>query len=316
MKDLKVENILPNALRKGDLVGIVSPSKDITSDGITQLENGICFLNSIGLEVIFANNTGMSNIDKILTPKQKGDDINQLFADKNIKAIFCSRGGEGCFDVLPYINYNVIKENPKIFAGFSDITHILDAIYVKTGLITFNASNVKTLGEKLGERMTIETLNDFKDKIIDNNFAEYKHFTDWKCIRSGKANGTLIGGNLHCFTNLLGTEYSPNFDNKILFLEELGMESTPYMVIERLNKLKNIGAFEKINGIWVGNYEHDSKKLLEDMILEVTKNYSFPILKCNDFGHNNINVVIPVGAKVILDATKMSIEIIDKVLIK
>ena len=314
MKDLKVESILPDILRKGDLVGIVSPSKDITSDGITELENGINFLTNLGLDVIFANNTGMSNIDKLLTPKQKGDDINQMFVDKNIKAIFCSRGGEGCEDVLPYINYELIKDNPKIFAGFSDITHILDAIYAKTGLITFNASNIKTLGEKLGDRITIETLNDFKDKMMDNNFAEYKHFTEWKCMRSGKANGILVGGNLHCFTNLLGTDYSPNFDDKILFLEELGMESTPSMVMDRLNKLKNIGAFEKINGIWVGNYEHDSGKSIEDMILEVTKDYSFPILKCNDFGHNNINVVIPIGAKVIVDATKTTIEIQGKVL--
>lgn len=305
--------LIPNRLKEGDLIGIVSPSQDITLDSLEVLNRGLKILNNFGLKIVFASNTGINNAGKVLTPKQKGEDITEVFANNEIDAVLCTRGGEGCNLVVPYIDYDVVKANPKIFGGFSDITHILNAIYSKTGLITFCCTNVKTLGEKLGDRISLETINDFKEKLFNNNF-KFNHNTNWRCIRSGRGEGILIGGNLYCFTNLLNTEYCPSFEDKILFLEDLGMESTPEMVMDRLNMLKEVGAFDKIKGIWVGNYVHESGKLLEDMILEVTKEYSFPILKCDEFGHSKINVVIPVGGRAVLDADNLTIQIIDKVL--
>lgn len=127
--------------------------------------------------------------------------------------------------------------------------------------------------------------------------------------------GVLVGGNLSTLVKLLNTEYCPNFNNKILFLEDYADESPLDEIDSKINILKQHKVFEKIKGLWIGYYEKDMEiAKFEDVIMNNLKEYTFPILKCNDFGHNCENVVISIGAKVKLDATNCEVEIIEKIL--
>lgn len=156
-------------------------------------------------------------------------------------------------------------------------------------------------------------MDDFKLRLIDGQNSKVEHFTKWKCMKEGSVEGTLIGGNLSTFVKLLNTGYCPDFNNKILFLEEYAEESSLDEVDSKINILKQHKVFEKIKGLWIGYYEKDTEiAKFEDVIKNNLEDYTFPILKCNDFGHNCENVVIPIGGKVKLDATNCEVEIIEQ----
>ncbi len=235
-----------------------------------------------------------------------------MFADTEVKAIICSQGGQNSNAILPYIDYEIIKNNPKIIIGISDSTAILNAIYSKTGIITYHQNDVVW---GLGRETSEKEINDFKLRLIDGKNGKIEHFTKWKCLKAGIIEGTLIGGNLSTLVKLLGTEYCPDFNNKILFLEDYADESPLDEIDSKINILRQYKVFEKIRGLWIGYYEKDTEiAKFEDVIMNNLKKYTFPILKCNDFGHNCENVVIPIGAKVKLHATNCEVEILEKTL--
>lgn len=302
--------MLANKLNKGDTIGIVSPSAPIIEDLKEQFERGLQAIKNMGFKVKLSKNAYANTLGYSATISEKVEDINEMFADKEVKAIICSQGGQNSNAILPYINYEVIGANPKIIMGISDGTAILNAIYTKTGMITYHQNDIIWgLG---GQEVAEKEVSDFKLRLIDGENGKVKHFTKWKCMKEGIIEGTLIGGNLSTFVKLLNTEYCPDFNNKILFLEEYAEESSLDEVDSKINVLKQHKVFEKIKGLWIGYYEKDTEiAKFEDVIKNNLEDYTFPILKCNDFGHNCENVVIPIGAKVRLDATNCEVEIIE-----
>ena len=252
----------------------------------------------------------MSNTFKYsATPQEKADDINSMFADNKIKAIICSQGGENSNSVLPLLNFSIIKNNPKIFLGISDINVLLNAIYQETGLVTFHGNDVMW---GFGTQHTDYDEQEFKDRLIDGKIGKIKHNSEWKCIREGISEGILIGGNLNCLNKLTGTKYLPDFESKILFLESFDGSNPPDDVECALSHLKQIGVFEKIKGLWIGCYNHKSKIPYEEIVMNVVKDYDFPILKCDDFGHNTPNTTIPIGIKIKLDAANKQVVLLNK----
>lgn len=188
-------------------------------------------------------------------------------------------------------------------------TALLNAIYTKTGMITYHQNDVIW---GLGRKTSQKEIEDFTLRLIQGKNGKIAHFTKWKCLKEGKVEGVLIGGNLSTLIKLLETEYCPNFDNAILFLEEFAEESSLDEVDSKINILKQHKVFDKIKGLWIGYYEKDTPiAKMEDVIRNNLKEYSFPILKCNDFGHNCENIVLPIGAKVRLDATNCEVEILE-----
>jgi len=313
--------MLAKSLQKGDTIGIIAPSNPISQDRKYLLDNAINKFESLGFKVILSKNC--FKIDKYGVsagePQERADDLNEMFSNPKIKAIYCAHGGDTANQIILLIDYNIIKKNPKIFLGMSDIDVLHLAINTKTNLITFHGSDPKS-----GRGLDLDidyTWQNFQNRLI-NKSKELPASSERICVRKGIAEGKIIGCNLSSILKLAGTPFFPNFENSILFLE--GYSENTKKAIFKLQQLKEIGVFNKIKGIVIGyvigfqdkNWikENNIKTKYENIVLDITKGYNFPILKTNDFGHRSPNCYLPIGAKVKLDATHKSIEILDNFL--
>ena len=293
--------MLPNSIKLGDTIGVIAPSNIILEKDEEYIEKSTKLFEDLGYKVKFGKYVRANTLGYGATAKQKAEDINNMFADKEVKAIICVKGGEDSNTTFDYIDYELIKNNPKILCGFSDITSITNAVYSKTGLVTFNGPTFKSLTSWETDYAFKELIKRFQDKSLELGVEEDKY----KTIQEGIAEGQLVGGNLGLTTKLVAGKYSLDFTNKILFIEELGFESDPNLVNNNLYYMKQNGVFDKIKGIWVGNYEHESWIELEKILLDVLGGeYEFPIIKSNNFGHCDKKTVIPIGTKAKIDTTK------------
>ena len=285
--------IFPEKLQKGDTIGVVAPSNPIIGENIQEIEKAKEIIEKLGFKVkysknLFSNTNGYSS-----TAQEKAQDINDMFADKDVKMIWCAKGGENSNSTFEYLDYNLIKENPKIICGYSDITSITNMITEQTGLITFSGTNFKTIATD----ETDFSLNEIIKTFVDGNTKLGKP-EDYTILQEGEAKGRLIGGNLSLIRGMVAGKYSIDFKDKILFLEELGIETGPALVNNYLYYMKQNGIFEQIKGLWIGSYEHESGISLEKIVFDVIgHDYKIPIIKSNNFGHIENKIVIPIGAE-------------------
>ena len=300
--------IKPKKLELGDCIGVVAPSDPVTNEKIEELNRAKEIVEKKGFKVKFSKNVFSNTLGYSATAKEKADDINEMFRDKEVKMIWCSNGGENTNSVFEYLDYDLIKNNPKIVCGYSDITSLTNMITEKTNIITFSGTNFKTIA-------TDETDFSYNEAVkrFVNGELELGKTNDYIVLKEGIAEGELVGGNLSLIRGLTTGKYSICFENKILFIEELGFESDPALVSNYLYFLKQNNVFDKIKGLWIGNYEHESGFTLEKIIMDVLGNeYSFPIIKSNNFGHIERKIVIPIGAKARIDTNKETkIELIE-----
>jgi muramoyltetrapeptide carboxypeptidase len=290
--------IKPQRLKKGSLIGIISPAS--SPDDLSTVENGANYLEKLGYRVEVGKNVGQNFGYLAGTDQQRIDDIHYMFRKKDVKAIFCARGGYGTPRLLDKIDYSLIKRNPKILVGYSDITALQMAIMKKTGLVTF-----------AGPMLSMDFQNDISEfteemfwKILTSNkkFGRVSQPDDEKIfeLHKGQARGRIMGGNLSVFTSLVGTHYFPDLKDKILLLEEIG--EMPYRIDRLLNQLRLNKAFARIKGVILGAFidcnEHDPLKKtlsLGEVIseyLEGTKN----------------NITVPFGIVAKINTTKNIIE--------
>lgn len=287
--------MVPQAIKPGDTIGVIAPANVILEKDEEYIKKSTKLFEDLGYKIKFGKYVRENGLGYGATAKQKAEDINNMFADKEVKAIICVKGGEDSNSTFDYIDYEIIKNNPKIICGFSDITSITNVIYAKTGLITFNGPTFKSLTSWETDYSFNELIKRFQDKSLELGTKEDKY----EIIQEGTAEGELIGGNLSLIAKLIAGKYTVDFTNKILFIEELGFESDPNLVNNNLYYMKQNGIFDKIKGIWVGNYEHESGITLEKILLDVLDGeHKFPIIKSNNFGHCDKKTVIPIGAKV------------------
>lgn len=286
--------MVPQAIKPGDTIGVIAPANVILEKDEEYIKKSTKLFEDLGYKIKFGKYVRENSLGYGATAKQKAEDINNMFADKEVKAIICVKGGEDSNSTFDYIDYEIIKNNPKIICGFSDITSIINVIYAKTGLITFNGPTFKSLTSWETDYSFNELIKRFQDKSLELGTKEDKY----EIIQEGTAEGELIGGNLSLIAKLIAGKYTVDFTNKILFIEELGFESDPNLVNNNLYYMKQNGIFDKIKGIWVGNYEHESEITLEKILLDVLDGeYKFPIIKSNNFGHCDKKIVIPIGVK-------------------
>ena len=288
--------MLARGLKKGDAIGIVSPSDILKEkEDLETVEKAVEMMEREGFKIIkgkyaFKDETGYGT-----TAIHKAEDINQMFENKEIKAIFSITGGNNCLSTFEYLNWDLIKKNPKIFCGFSDTTSLVNEINSKTGLVTFLGPSFKSIAS--GEtdyrfKAVIDRFVNLKDNLFYN-----EDIKEFEVIREGKASGKLIGGNLCLTTDLVSGNYKIDFRDKILLLEDLFFESPPARVSHDLYKLKQQGIFKQISGIWIGNYEGDIglEKILIDTIGDIE--FDKPIVKSENFGHAEKKIVIPIGTE-------------------
>ena len=305
--------IKPKKLNRGDTIGVVAPSAPIVGINIEQLENARKIVEKDGFKVKYSKNLFLNTNGYSSTAKEKAEDINEMFKDKEVKMIWCAKGGASSNTTFEYLDYELIKNNPKIICGYSDITSLTNIITKKTGLVTFSGTNFKTIA-------TDETDYSYKEAIkrfVDGSLAIGKSGEEYKTIQEGTAEGELIGGNLNLISGLVSGKYSLDFKDKILFLEELGLETDPEKSSNFLYYLRQNGVFDKIKGFWIGNYEHESGFTLEKIVKDVLEDdYKFPIIKSNNFGHTETKTVIPIGTKARIDTNReIKIELIESCII-
>ena len=293
--------ILPKAIKPGDTIGVIAPSDLIREKDLEHINKSKELFESLGYKVKFGKYVSTNALGYGAIPKQRAEDINSMFEDKEVKLIMAARGGEDSNTTFDYIDYELIKNNPKIICGFSDTNSIANAIYSQTGLVTFNGPTFKSLTSWETDYAFKELIKRFQDKSLELGVDDDKYTT----IQEGIVVGELVGGNLSLVARLVSGKYSLDFTDKILFVEELGFESSPNLVNNNLYYMKQNGVFDKIKGIWVGNYEHESGISLEQILLDVLDGeYDFPIIKSNNFGHCDKKTVIPIGTKARIDTTK------------
>ena len=301
--------VIPNKLKKGDTIGVVAPSNPIVGDNVEEIMKAKEKVEKDGFKVEFSKNLFSNTNGYSSSAKEKAEDINYMFSNKNIKMIWCAKGGENSNSTFEYLDYDLIKKNPKIICGYSDITSLCNIITAKTGLVTFSGTNFKTIATDETDFSYNEAIKRFVDGNLDLGIPE-----DYKVLNEGIAEGELIGGNLSLTRGLVEGKYKIDFRDKILFLEELGFETGPAMASNYLYYMKQNGVFDKIKGLWIGSYNHESNISLEKIVLDVIGDkYNFPIIKSDNFGHIEKKIVIPIGTKAKIDtASKEKIMLLER----
>ena len=304
--------MIPTKLKKGDTIGVIAPSNYIEKDDLEYINASIALMEASGFKVKFGKYVFEDTLGYGTSPEKRAADINWAFKDDEVKAIMCVKGGEDSNTTLDYIDYEMIKKHPKIICGFSDNTSILNAIHEKTGLVTYHGPTFKSLTSwetGYAYKQFIKTFAENTESLIMGEPED-----EYTTIQAGQATGELVGGNLSLFTKLICGKYAVNLQDKILFLEELGFEAAPEMVNSNIYYLKQNGVFDRIAGLWIGNYEHPSKVSIEKIIKNaIGDEYKFPIIKSDNFGHIDKKIIIPIGTKAEINTNeKIKIKLVEK----
>lgn len=304
--------MIPTKLKKGDTIGVIAPSSYIEKDDLEYINASIALMEASGFKVKFGKYVFEDTLGYGTSPEKRAADINWAFTDGEVKAIMCVKGGEDSNTTLDYIDYEMIKKHPKIICGFSDNTSILNAIHEKTGLVTYHGPTFKSLTSwetGYAYKQFIKTFAENTESLIMGEPED-----EYTTIQAGQATGELVGGNLSLFTKLVCGKYAVNVQDKILFLEELGFEAAPEMVNSNIYYLKQNGVFDRIAGLWIGNYEHPSKVSIEKIIKNAIEDeYKFPIIKSDNFGHIDKKIIIPIGTKAEINTNeKIKIKLVEK----
>ncbi|WP_370773142.1 LD-carboxypeptidase [Clostridium sp.] len=304
--------IKPKPLHQGDTVAIISPASPTDKNLIDKCVDS---LNTLGLKVVVGESCLSEHGFLSGTDDIRAKDINCMFADKNIKGIFALRGGYGCARLLNLIDFKLIKKNPKIFVGYSDITALHIAINQKSKLVTYHGPMIST---ELIKGLDEYTASYYKKFIFGNEKVEEIYNPEGynlESINTGISSGQLIGGNLSLICSSLGTKYEINTKNKILFLEEV--EEPPYKIDRMLTQLKQSGKLKDVNGIVLGTFTNciapNTKKSLslQDVFNEIILPLNKPTLSNLACGHCLPTLTLPLGSKVLLDANTKKIKILE-----
>jgi muramoyltetrapeptide carboxypeptidase len=327
-----MKKIYPEKLKSGDEVRIIAPScsMSIISEANRKIANER--FSELGLKVTYGKN--VEEIDEFNSSsiKSRVEDLHKAFADKKVKAVFAVIGGYNCNQLLKYIDWDIIKSNPKIFIGYSDTTALQNAIYAKTGLVTYSGPAWSTFGQKLHFDYTLEY---FKKCLMANDKFEIKssdNWTDdswykdqdnrqliknegWQVINKGKASGTILGANLCTFNLLQGTEYMPNLKNSILFLEDddLAGSSSDVEFDRNLQSLIHLPNFNGVRGIVIGRFQKASKvtrENLEKLIKSKPELKNIPVIANVDFGHTSPIITFPIGGETSINTKNKTITIV------
>lgn len=282
-------------LLPGDTIGIVAPSRPIENIR-KEIENGVATLEQLGFRVKKGKNMDKKFYFSAGTAEERVSDIHEMFTDSEVKAIICATGGSSANQLLELIDFDLIKNNPKIFVGYSDISILLLSMYKKSGIFTFYGPTAYEMS-----MLTSDSRN-FLFEMFGRKKRQFEYPSELNIIRPGKTEGRLIGGLLSRVNSLIGTEYASDFNDAILFWEEVNM--SPAMIDFNLEVLRLAGVFNKIKGMVVGHlsgctdikYPEDNRPI-EDIILDRTSGFDFPIIKVEYFGHDIENFYpLPIGA--------------------
>jgi muramoyltetrapeptide carboxypeptidase len=292
--------IKPRKLNQGDTIGIIAPSYALTPELFGNFKKSI---EDKGFTVKLSKNIFSSAYGYAGTIEERADDFNTMIADSEVKMLLFG-GGEVCNEILPYINYEKIVSNPKIICSYSDSTTLLNAIYSKTGMVTFYGASLRTF-----ENMTDYNWNSFTGRLMTESL-KYRKGSKWKSLHHGNCSGRLIGGYLANFAIMQNGEYFKIDKTKpyILFLEDHEKFSSPAVITKYFSHLEQSGIFDSLVGLIFGHYSPVEHSAVNDILSRIGAKYNMPVIKNDDFGHGSNNSILPIGgsAKLATDTLSFS----------
>ncbi len=303
-KDRKI--IKPKRLTQGDTIALIAPASGVEPE---EFEKALQNLGNLGFKTKVGKNARARKGFLAGTDQERLEDLHQAFADKEVKAVWCVRGGYGASRLLPDLNFDLIKKNPKILIGYSDITALHTAIHQNTGLVTFHGPTGAATFSDYAKKHIINTLTNpsapYKIELSPDNAAKESNLFKTETITPGKCRGGLIGGNLSLLSALTGTPFGlRNLKGKILFIEDVGEQ--PYRIDRMLTQLRQAVDLRQIAGIALGVFEDcNPKSAGSQSLLEVLKDrlgdLKIPVIYGLSFGHIRDQFTLPVGIEAELD---------------
>lgn len=320
--------IIAPKLKKGSHIRVIAPSRSFKIISQDCRDIATNRFKEMGISVSYSRNSDEIDVFSSSSIQSRITDLHDAFADESVDAVFTAIGGFNSNELLPYIDYNLIKNNPKIICGFSDITALCNAIYAKTGLVTYSGPHFSSFGMIKGFDYTL----DYFKKCLFNTTPfdiapaqswsddlwfldqENRNFVDnsgYWIINSGQAEGTLIGGNLGLLDELKGTPYFPDIKGSILFLEHCA-EHEVWTFNRNLTALIQHPDFKSVKGIVFGRFEPENK-MTKDMLINIIKSKkqldNIPIIANVDFGHTTPIITFPIGGHVKIDERNIQIKV-------
>ena len=247
-------------------------------------------LKSLGLVPIYSNYLYKDEFGRSASAEVRAQEVMNFFRDESIKAIFDISGGDLSNEILDYLDYDIIKKNIKPFFGYSDLSVVLNAIMAKTGEPTY----------------LYQVLNIIRNKDIRNRFEKTVLYNEpdlvnisWEFFQGEEISGIVAGGNIRCFLKLAGTQYFPDLENRVLFLEGLG--TTVESLITHLTQLKQMGAFDKIAGLLLGTFTNLENTYDKHYIYRIVQDFiakDLPVAKTSEVGHDINSKILTIGGKI------------------
>lgn len=304
--------IKPQRLKKGDTVMLVTPGSFI---GDESLQKAIHNLESLGLQVQLSDHIRAKKGYTAGSVEQRVADLHQAFSHPDIKAVWCARGGYGCAQLLPHLDFDLIQRHPKILIGFSDITILLHAVTLKTGLTTFHgpvgSSEFTPYTRKWLQQTLFTPVASLTMPISETPINGLPPFT----IRPGKAQGSLFGGNLTLLASAVGTPWIPNFKGKLVFMEEIGEK--PYRIDRMITQIKQGTNIHEAEGIVLGHFTDceassgDLSLSLKQTLFSAFEFFEKPVGYGYTWGHIDQMTTLPIGLQATIDTQDFSLTLLE-----
>lgn len=305
-------------LQSGDEIRVVAPSQSERPSSKRQYERAKQRLETLDYKVTFGKSIGIIFHQGTARAEDRAADINDAYRDKSVKAVLAMQGGWSTNEVLPYIDWELVKSNPKPLIGFSDITVLLNAIYAKTGNIGYLGPAYHSLGSMNAWQYTLEnfdkTLRQDATVLTKSRYwsvrkdKKRRKTKSWNILQTGSAEAILLGGNLGTFYLLQGTEYQPDFKSKFILAIEDDDEAGKFTAREFSRRFESIlqlpDARKNLQGVIIGRFQPDSKVSETALASIVTsKNLgNIPVISGVDFGHTQPLLTLPIGGKIKISA--------------
>ena len=302
----------PKRLQPGDTIGLITPGSYLSDEG---LGRAVRNLESLGFRVKLGEHISAENGFVAGTDEQRLADLHAMFADREVAGIWCARGGYGCTRLLPFIDYDLIRDHPKALIGYSDITALHVAIHQRTGLVTFHgpvgASELTDYTRDQFEAVLMEGRAPYTIELSEDNLAKEADAYQPMVLNPGKARGVLTGGNLSLLAALCGTPDEPNFAGKLVFMEEIGEK--PYRIDRMLTQLRQAAGIGAAAGIALGIFAgceagpDDRSLTLLETLQDRLGDLGIPVVYGLSFGHIEHMCTLPVGLPAELDTGTLTL---------
>lgn len=310
----------PQKLRPGDVIGLISPAGAVYESEPYEVAKEA--LEAMGVQVKLGKHLKDRYGHLAGEDDDRARELNKMFSDRNVHAIICLRGGFGAARILDKIDYKMIRKNPKVFIGYSDITALQLALYKKAGIVTFHGPVGISSWGKFSRRY-------FSNLLFNNQLVSFKNppkqESEWvqtenrtRTIHPGKARGRLLGGNLSVLCGLMGSAYLPSFKGSLLFLEDVNEEL--YRIDRLMSQLQLSGLLDEINGFIFGKCTRClpgggyGSLTFDEIIDHYIKPLKIPAFSGSMIGHIDSKFTLPVGTEAEMDADKGTFQLLERAL--